>query len=254
MPEANTLYEAMYIINASLTPEEVEQVVGRIENHITENGGELVGTRDFGRRHLAYKIGHQSEGIYKITYFRGTGAVVDEVKHEFLLTETIVRGTVFLANPDCYVNEYNDLVMPTTGTRRGGLTAEDIAAAAAEEAAAAAAEAAPAEEPAIEEAAPAEEAPEAAAAEEAADVAAPVEEVAEVAPVAEPVEAAVEVAAPAEETAVAAVEEPVAEVAAEIAPVEEPAEAPVVEEPAAVAEVPAEPGEEPKTEDEAGAA
>ena len=151
MPEANTLYETMYIINPGLTPEEVDQVVGRIENHITANGGELVGTRDFGRRHLAYKIAHQSEGIYKIVYFRGGGAVVDEVKREILLTETIVRSTVFLANPDCYLDDHNDLIMPTTGTRRGDLTAEEAAAAAAAPEAAA-----PAEEPA--EAAPAEEA------------------------------------------------------------------------------------------------
>ena len=204
MPEANTLYEAMYIINPGLTPEEVDQVVGRIENHITANGGELVGTRDFGRRHLAYKIAHQSEGIYKIAYFRGGGAVVDEVKREFLLTETIVRSTVFLANPDCYLDEHDDLIMPTTGTRRGGLTAEE----------AAPESAAPAEEPA--EAAPVEEsaAPESAAPES--PIAEPVAEGPAEAPAAE------EPAAPEADTPESAVPESaeVAEVPAE--PGEEP--------------------------------
>ena len=241
MPEANTLYEAMYIINPGLTPEEVDQVVGRIENHITENGGELVGTRDFGRRHLAYKIGHQSEGIYKIAYFRGTGAVVDEVKHEFLLTETIVRGTVFLSNPDCYVDEFNELVMPTTGTRGAKRAAEE---AAAEESVA---PESVVEEPVVEE--PVDEVAEEVAPVEEAAEAAPVEEVPvaeEAVPIAEPV-----AVAPVEEPAEAAqAPEPVAE-----APVEEPVAAePVAEEPAEVAEVPAQPGEEPKTEDEPGPA
>jgi small subunit ribosomal protein S6 len=213
--EANTLYEAMYIINVSLTPEEVEQVVGRMENHVVENGGEVVGTRDFGRRRLAYKVLKESEGIYKILYFRGTGAVVDEVKHEFLLTETILRGTVVLGNPDCYVNEEDELIMPTTGTRRvGAVTAATVEAAEAAAAAAAAeaAAAAPVVEPVVEaEAAPdAEAAPEAEAAVEAEAPAEAAEVVAEPEVAAEPV-----------------VEEVVAEPAAE-----EAAEEPTADEPA----------------------
>jgi ribosomal protein S6 len=233
VPEANTLYEAMYIINPGLTPEDVDQVVGRIENHITENGGELVGTRDFGRRHLAYKIGHQSEGIYKIAYFRGNGAVVDEVKHEFLLTEAILRGTVVLFDSDCYVDEYNDLIMPTTGTRGGSPAAPDAAAEAAPEAIAEVA-------PEVVPEAAADAVPEAAA-----------EAVAEVAPEAPAVEEAAEVAAEAAPVEEAAAPEPVEVVATEEAAAVEAPEAPEAPE---ASEAPAEPGEEPKTEDEPGAA
>ena len=194
MPEVNTLYEAMYIISTTIEPDQVAQVVSRMENHVTESGGEVVGTSEFGRRKLAYKIAHQGEGIYKVLYFRGNGAVVDEIKHEFLLTEAILRGTVVLANPDCFLDAESHLILPTTGTRKPGTAAPATppAAEAAPPAAEAEAEAAP-EEPEAEavaeaEAAPAEEpaaeaAPEAeAAVEEAPAAAAPEAE----APAAEP--------------------------------------------------------------------
>jgi len=211
--EANTLYEAMYIINASLAPEDVDQVVVLMESYVTESGGEVVGTREFGRRRLAYQIGKESEGIYKVLYFRGNGSVVDEIKHEFLLTETILRGTVVVSDPDCYINEDNDLVMPTTGTRRAGAAAEAAAAAAAAQAVvaaeAAAAEAAAAEVAATEEAAP--------------DAEAPVEEAApavEEAPVSEPVAEEATAEEPASEDATGAGIAPSAEAApdAEVAP------------------------------------
>jgi len=176
----------MYIINASLAPEDVDQVVVLMESYVTESGGEVVGTREFGRRRLAYQIGKESEGIYKVLYFRGNGSVVDEIKHEFLLTETILRGTVVVSDPDCYINEDNDLVMPTTGTRRAGAAAEAAAAAAAAQAVVAAEAAA--EIAATEEAAPDAEAPveEAAPAVEEAPVSEPVAEVAEEATAEEP--------------------------------------------------------------------
>ncbi|MFO8079320.1 MAG: 30S ribosomal protein S6 [Armatimonadota bacterium] len=171
-----TLYEAIYILDPSLMDEEVEHICDHFEGVVEEAGGEVLGTRDFRTRRLAYQIDGYTHGTYKLLYFFGTGATVEEVRQEMSIRQPIIRSRVFVANPQAIV---------------GGMrTDEEIAAAEAAEAAAAAeAEAAKAAEAEAEkeaaEAAEAEEPEEPAeaaeAAEEAAEEAAPEaeEEVAE---------------------------------------------------------------------------
>jgi ribosomal protein S6 len=144
-----TLYEAIYILDPSLMDEEVEQICDYFEGIVEEAGGEVLGTRDFRTRRLAYQIDGYTHGTYKLLYFFGTGATVEEIRQEMSIRQPIIRSRVFVANPHAIV---------------GGMrTDEEIEAAEAAEAAAAAeAEAAKAAEAEAEK-----EAAEAADAEEA---------------------------------------------------------------------------------------
>ncbi len=166
-----TLYEAIYIMNVSVSEEEAEQLIGILEAEVEEVGGEVLGTRDFRTRRLAYPIDGQTHGTYKLMYFYGTGAVVDHALTEMGIRQQILRARIFVANMQAVVG----------GLQPGG----DKELAAAAEAAKAAREAEAAEAAAVAEAAKA--ADEAAAA-EAAEAAEAVEEapVAEEAPAEEP--------------------------------------------------------------------
>jgi len=99
LPKEPVLYEAMYIVDAALEESAVEGIVTLLEEHVRANGGEVIATREFGRRRLAYEIEGHTSGTYKILYFQSHGNVVDEVTHEMHLTDGIVRGLVVLANP-----------------------------------------------------------------------------------------------------------------------------------------------------------
>ena len=105
MPDETTLYEAMYILDVTLDEELRQQAVTAVENAIAEHGGQLEQTLTFGQRRLAYEINHHVEGLYMITYFRGPGAVVRLLNHEFLLIETIIRGFIVAANPKTIFTE-----------------------------------------------------------------------------------------------------------------------------------------------------
>ncbi|MGI5819380.1 MAG: 30S ribosomal protein S6 [Armatimonadota bacterium] len=134
-----TLYEAIYILDASLPDEETEQIIEFFETAVEEAGGEMVGTRDFRTRRLAYPIDKHTHGTYKLLYFFGTGAVVDELRQEMSIRQQVIRSRIFVANPHAII---------------GGLEpeeAEEAAAAAAESAEAAEAEAVEAEAAEAEE-------------------------------------------------------------------------------------------------------
>lgn len=94
-----TLYEAMYILDPSLPDDEVAELIEALENAVREAGGEVVGTRDFRTRRLAYKINGHTHGSYKLLYFRGGGAVVDTLRSEMAIRQPIIRSRIFVANP-----------------------------------------------------------------------------------------------------------------------------------------------------------
>ncbi|MEN6302753.1 MAG: 30S ribosomal protein S6 [Armatimonadia bacterium] len=181
MPKQPVLYEAMYILDSALDAEAAQGIIGTLEGHITSNGGEVVATREFGRRRLAFEIDNHTNGTYMITYFRSFGDLVAEINHEMKLIDGLVRGIVVVANPKAIFEPKKEAAPVEEAPAEAAAVEEAPAeeAPVAEEAAPEepAAEEAPAEEPAAEEAAPAEEAPaEVAPAEETAVEEAPVEE------------------------------------------------------------------------------
>ena len=63
------LYEGMYIISTTLSDDARKKAMEKIENGITEAGGEIHKLHDLGRRKLAYDINGRKEGHYYVLYF-----------------------------------------------------------------------------------------------------------------------------------------------------------------------------------------
>lgn len=183
MPKQPVLYEAMYILDSALDEAGVQTAVGTLEEFVRSNGGEVVATREFGKRRLAYEIDGHTSGTYMILYFKAFGELVPELQHEMRLVDSVVRGIICVANPKALFEPKKAVAEEpapeaapaeeAAAEEAAAAPAEEVAETPAEEAAAAPAEeaaAAPVEEapaaPAEEAAAPTEEAP-AAEAEEA---------------------------------------------------------------------------------------
>ncbi|HCA46662.1 MAG TPA: 30S ribosomal protein S6 [Armatimonadetes bacterium] len=134
-----TLYEAVYIINTSVSEEETEQLIGSLEAAVEEVGGEVLGTRDFRTRRLAYPIDGQTHGTYKLLYFYGTGAVVDHMLADMSIRQQILRSRVFVANMQAIIGgleagrgeeeaeavEAAEAAEPTEATEAAAATAEE---------------------------------------------------------------------------------------------------------------------------------
>jgi ribosomal protein S6 len=103
-----TLYEAAYILDPSLSDEETEEVISAIEAATEETGAEVVDTRDFRTRRLAYPINGFTHGSYKLLYFYGTGDEVPEVRTEISIRKPVIRARVFVANPAAIVGGLGD--------------------------------------------------------------------------------------------------------------------------------------------------
>jgi small subunit ribosomal protein S6 len=86
-------YEAVVIVDPRLDDAAIQQAVERFTKLI-ESGGEVSKLEQWGRRRLAYEIGHLSEGFYVVAGFNAEPNVVKELDRLFEIGEEYVRAKV----------------------------------------------------------------------------------------------------------------------------------------------------------------
>jgi small subunit ribosomal protein S6 len=94
MEKKTALYETTFIVNASLDDAQVENVIGRVQDVITKNGGTISMLNKWGRKRLAYSINKKTNGFYVNLEFDAPGNLVAQLERAFQLDEMILRHLV----------------------------------------------------------------------------------------------------------------------------------------------------------------
>ncbi len=87
---ANT-YESAVIINAALDDEQIESIITRIKDFITNNGGNIREIENWGRKRLAYMINKSKIGYYAIFRFDAPTNIISKLERNYTLDEHILR-------------------------------------------------------------------------------------------------------------------------------------------------------------------
>ncbi|QLI79823.1 30S ribosomal protein S6 [Bacillus pumilus] len=87
-------YEVMYIIRPTVDDEAKKAVIERFNNVLTSNGAEITGTKDWGKRRLAYEINDFREGFYQIVNVQSDAAAVQEFDRLAKISDDIIRHIV----------------------------------------------------------------------------------------------------------------------------------------------------------------
>ena len=69
-------YESAVIINAALDDEQIEGIISRIKEFLTNNGGEIREIENWGRKRLAYMINKSKIGYYAIFRFNAPTNII----------------------------------------------------------------------------------------------------------------------------------------------------------------------------------
>lgn len=86
-----TMYETMYILRPDMGDEAVDQVIGKYQELLRDQGADLLETQHRGKRRLAYEIGNHREGIYIQMNYTGPGTVVAVLERAMRLSEDVIR-------------------------------------------------------------------------------------------------------------------------------------------------------------------
>ncbi len=92
---AANVYEGMYILDSNRYLRDSDGVTNQIESMIRKAGGEVLVSRLWEERRLAYPIKGQRKGTYWLIYFRLESGRINEIKRECQITDGILR-TLFL--------------------------------------------------------------------------------------------------------------------------------------------------------------
>jgi len=85
------LYETTVVIDPQYKSIEIEDVIKKISNFITNHGGEIVKVDEWGKRRLAYEIDKRQYGYYVHVRFTGPGQLIGLLEREYRLSEAILR-------------------------------------------------------------------------------------------------------------------------------------------------------------------
>ncbi|WP_071130403.1 30S ribosomal protein S6 [Enterococcus timonensis] len=90
-----TKYEVTYIIRPNIDEEAKTALVERFDAVLTDNGSEIVESKDWQKRRLAYEINNFSEGIYHIVKVSASNAAgIDEFDRLAKINDDILRHMI----------------------------------------------------------------------------------------------------------------------------------------------------------------
>ncbi|MCP4640482.1 MAG: 30S ribosomal protein S6 [bacterium] len=87
-------YEALYIVKPDFGDDEIQTIVKETESLVTDNGGSIVRSETWGKRKLAYKVKHCTEGVYVLLRFEAEPTFIVRLEGYFRLSESIIRDLV----------------------------------------------------------------------------------------------------------------------------------------------------------------
>lgn len=88
-----TKYEITYIIKPDVDDEAKKAIIDKYTKVITDNGGEMVEAKDWGKRRFAYEIEKYREGSYYImTFTAEDAAAVNEFDRLSKIDDSVLRS------------------------------------------------------------------------------------------------------------------------------------------------------------------
>lgn len=96
---ATTKYEITYIIKPNVDDDAKKALVDNYDKVITDNGGTMVKSEDWGKRRFAYEIDKFREGTYHIMTFTAQDAkAVNEFNRLSRIDDKILRSMTVKLN------------------------------------------------------------------------------------------------------------------------------------------------------------
>ncbi len=87
-----TKYEILYIIRPDINDEAKQQLIERFDNILTNQGSEVVESKDWAKKRLAYEINDYREGVYHLIHVNASDSKgIDEFDRLARISRDILR-------------------------------------------------------------------------------------------------------------------------------------------------------------------
>jgi small subunit ribosomal protein S6 len=84
----------MLLLDSNKYSNDPTGVVNQIHGILEKHHAEVLASRPWDERRLAYSIGHHKKGMYYLIYFKAEGKNLVPIEHDFGLNEPILRTMI----------------------------------------------------------------------------------------------------------------------------------------------------------------
>ena len=98
-------YETVFIATPVLSDAQTKELLGKFQGVITENGGQIVNTEEWGLKKLEYPIQKKSTGFYFLIEFEAEGNIIEILETQYRRDERVIRFLTF--RQDKHAVEYS---------------------------------------------------------------------------------------------------------------------------------------------------
>ena len=93
MAKITANYEAVYILDPSLSEEAIASLIAKFKG-VVEANGTVSEIDEWGKRRLAYSINDLMEGYYVLMTFNAAAAIPAELDRVFRITDGVMRSMI----------------------------------------------------------------------------------------------------------------------------------------------------------------
>ena len=115
---ANRQYELVYILPPDTTEQQVTELHTQVEGVVSRMNGSIEKTENWGRRKLAYEIGHNKEGVYVLDVINGSGELMKELDRRLKVIDQVIRHMIVRVDEEKKVVERTQTKRRTESERR----------------------------------------------------------------------------------------------------------------------------------------
>lgn len=111
-------YELVYIVTPDASEQEIADLHTQIEQIVQRFGGTFDKTENWGRKRLAYDIGHHREGNYVVETITGSGELMKEIDRRLRVLDQVIRHLVVRVDEELRVAQRTTDARKTFVARR----------------------------------------------------------------------------------------------------------------------------------------
>jgi small subunit ribosomal protein S6 len=93
------VYECMFLLDTNKVAGDVPTASKQLHSLLERNHAEVLASRPWDERRLAYPINGHKKGLYYLTYFRSDGKNITGIERDCALTELILRTLILKVDP-----------------------------------------------------------------------------------------------------------------------------------------------------------
>jgi small subunit ribosomal protein S6 len=92
-------YEGMFLLDSAKVAVSWDEAVKQVHDILTKHQSEIVASRQWDERRLAYPVDGHKKGTYLLTYFKSEGSSLKEIVADCHLNDVILRELILKVHP-----------------------------------------------------------------------------------------------------------------------------------------------------------